>query len=102
MQIIRKLRRSDDCSGSLSCLNQNVAFTFCGVESIALVTTQALRVTGARGWKRTIPVGVPTPPPAGHGSNDVIVEFTDERRAVTFERYLKSGSGVAFSKRHLR
>jgi putative endonuclease len=33
---------------------------------------------------------------------DVIVEFTDERRAVTFERYLKSGSGVAFSKRHLR
>ena len=24
---------------------------------------------------------------------DVVVEFTDERRAVTFERYLKSGSG---------
>ena len=33
---------------------------------------------------------------------DVVVEFTDERRAVTFERYLKSGSGVAFAKRHLR
>ena len=33
---------------------------------------------------------------------DVVVEFTDERRAVTFERYLKSGCGVAFSKRHLR
>ena len=33
---------------------------------------------------------------------DVAIEFIDERRAVTFERYLKSGSGVAFAKRHLR
>ena len=33
---------------------------------------------------------------------DMIVEFADERRAVAFEKYLKSGSGVAFSKRHLR
>ena len=33
---------------------------------------------------------------------DVIVEFSDERRAVAFERYLKSGSGNAFAKRHLR
>jgi predicted GIY-YIG superfamily endonuclease len=33
---------------------------------------------------------------------DVIVEFADERRAVAFEKYLKSGSGVAFSRRHLR
>jgi putative endonuclease len=33
---------------------------------------------------------------------DVVVEFADERRAVAFERYLKSGSGVAFAKRHLR
>ena len=33
---------------------------------------------------------------------DVIVEFSDERRAVPFERYLKSGSGTAFAKRHLR
>ena len=33
---------------------------------------------------------------------DVIVQFTDERRAVAFERYLKSGSGGAFAKRHLR
>jgi putative endonuclease len=33
---------------------------------------------------------------------DVIVEFSDERRAVAFEQYLKSGSGVAFAKRHLR
>jgi putative endonuclease len=33
---------------------------------------------------------------------DVIVEFRDERRAVAFERYLKSGSGVAFAMRHLR
>jgi predicted GIY-YIG superfamily endonuclease len=35
-------------------------------------------------------------------SVDVVVEFTDERRAVAFERYLKSGSGVAFAQRHLR
>jgi len=33
---------------------------------------------------------------------DVIVEFADESRAIAFEKYLKSGSGLAFSKRHLR
>ena len=33
---------------------------------------------------------------------DVVVEFADERRAAAFERYLKSGSGVAFAQRHLR
>ena len=33
---------------------------------------------------------------------DLVVEFTDETRALRFERYLKSGSGVAFAKRHLR
>ena len=33
---------------------------------------------------------------------DVIIGFRDEARALTFERYLKSGSGVAFSQRHLR
>ena len=33
---------------------------------------------------------------------DVIVEFSDERRAIAFEKYLKSGSGNAFAKRHLR
>jgi putative endonuclease len=33
---------------------------------------------------------------------DVVVEFTDERRAIAFERYLKSGSGCAFAKRHFR
>jgi len=35
-------------------------------------------------------------------SLDVVVEFADERRGIAFERYLKSGSGVAFAKRHLR
>ena len=35
-------------------------------------------------------------------SIDVVIEFADERRAVAFERYLKSGSGVAFAHRHLR
>ena len=33
---------------------------------------------------------------------DLVVEFRDEDRAVAFERYLKSGSGVAFAQRHLR
>jgi putative endonuclease len=33
---------------------------------------------------------------------DVVVEFSNEQRAVKFERYLKSGSGNAFAKRHLR
>jgi putative endonuclease len=30
----------------------------------------------------------------------VAIEFTAEREAVAFERYLKSGSGRAFAKRH--
>ena len=33
---------------------------------------------------------------------DGVVAFRDEARALKFERYLKSGSGVAFAKRHLR
>jgi putative endonuclease len=33
---------------------------------------------------------------------DVVIEFPEELRAVAFERYLKSGSGVAFAQRHLR
>jgi putative endonuclease len=42
--------------------------------------------------------------PAKHRpwSVDVVIEFADERRAIALERYLKSGSGVAFAKRHLR
>jgi predicted GIY-YIG superfamily endonuclease len=38
----------------------------------------------------------------GPWSIDLMIEFTDERRAIAFERYLKSGSGVAFAQRHLR
>jgi putative endonuclease len=30
----------------------------------------------------------------------VTIELPDERRAIAFERYLKSGSGRAFAKRH--
>jgi predicted GIY-YIG superfamily endonuclease len=30
----------------------------------------------------------------------VAIEFAEERRAVAFENYLKSGSGRAFAKRH--
>lgn len=33
---------------------------------------------------------------------DVVIQFAYERRAVAFERYLKSGSGCAFAQRHLR
>lgn len=33
---------------------------------------------------------------------DAVIEFADEARAAKFERYLKSGSGGAFAKRHLR
>ena len=32
----------------------------------------------------------------------VAIEFAEEGRAVEFEQYLKSGSGVAFARRHLR
>ena len=31
-----------------------------------------------------------------------VIEFAEERRAIEFEKYLKSGSGVAFAKRHFR
>jgi putative endonuclease len=31
---------------------------------------------------------------------DVAIELPDEDRALAFERYLKSGSGRAFAKRH--
>jgi putative endonuclease len=30
----------------------------------------------------------------------VVLEFSDEKRAIRFERYLKSGSGRAFAQRH--
>ena len=30
----------------------------------------------------------------------VVIEFSDEKRAIRFERYLKSGSSRAFAKRH--
>lgn len=30
----------------------------------------------------------------------VVIGFSDEERAIRFERYLKSGSGRAFAKRH--
>ncbi|HEX7780846.1 MAG TPA: GIY-YIG nuclease family protein [Vicinamibacterales bacterium] len=33
---------------------------------------------------------------------DVVIEFSDEGRAVRFERYLKSGAGSAFAQRHFR
>ena len=33
---------------------------------------------------------------------DVVVTFADERRALAFERYLKSKSGGVFAQRHLR
>ena len=33
---------------------------------------------------------------------DVAVYFQDDKKAHAFERYLKTGSGRAFSKRHLR
>ena len=30
----------------------------------------------------------------------VVIEFPDEQRAILFERYLKSGSGRSFARRH--
>ena len=33
---------------------------------------------------------------------DVVIAFRDQPRALALERYLKSGSGVAFSKKLLR
>jgi hypothetical protein len=32
----------------------------------------------------------------------VVVAFASEKRALEFERYLKSGSGCAFAARHFR
>jgi hypothetical protein len=83
MQIVRKLRRSSDCSHPVSCLNQNVASTFCGVESIA--AAMCVHTADGRPWEL-----------------DLFVQFSDEPRALAFERNLKSGSGFAFAKRHFR
>jgi len=33
---------------------------------------------------------------------DLVIQFAKEARGLAFERYLKSGSGCAFAKRHLR
>ena len=33
---------------------------------------------------------------------DVVIEFPNEQRALAFEKYLKTGSGVAFAVRHFR
>jgi putative endonuclease len=33
---------------------------------------------------------------------DVVIEFANEKRAAAFEQYLKTGSGRAFAKEHLR
>jgi putative endonuclease len=33
---------------------------------------------------------------------DIVIEFSNESRAVAFEKYLKSGSGSAFAMRHFR
>lgn len=33
---------------------------------------------------------------------DAMVKFSDEARALKLEKYLKSGSGVEFARRHLR
>ena len=33
---------------------------------------------------------------------DIVVTFADETRAVKFEKYLKSGSGVEFARRHFK
>jgi putative endonuclease len=32
----------------------------------------------------------------------VMIEFSSEQRALAFERYLKTGSGREFSRRHFR
>ena len=46
--------------------------------------------------------GVPHTADGKPWSIDVIVELVDERRVVAFEKYLKSGSGCAFTQRHFR
>lgn len=61
-----------------------------------LTSNMAARLAGHNGG------GCTSTSKHGPWSVDVLIEFADERRAVAFERYLKSGSGVAFSKRHLR
>ena len=41
-----------------------------------------------------------TPFHTGRGRSYVSIEFPSEQKAVAFEKYLKSGSGRAFAKRH--
>jgi hypothetical protein len=40
--------------------------------------------------------------PEAFATRSGAVKFADEARAVAFEKYLKSGSGCEFARRHLR
>jgi predicted GIY-YIG superfamily endonuclease len=41
--------------------------------------------------------------PSGRPWQEVVsIHFSEEPKAIAFERYLKSGSGCAFAERHLR
>jgi ATP-dependent DNA helicase RecG len=60
-------------------------------QTVALI--EGIQKLGPKGWE---PVKYP------FVTLDVVIEFADERQALAFEQYLKSGSRVAFAQRHLR
>ena len=61
--------------------------------------TSASRAMSRGGWYGTTKAAACTAK-FRPGRTHVVVEFPDEAHAARFERYLKSGSGRAFAKRH--
>ena len=55
-----------------------------------------------RVYLSTTPAKSPTPRNFGRGGLRTYLAFSDQERAFAFEKYLKSGSGRAFAKKHLQ
>lgn len=93
---VRALQKSVDMSAAKTCVY--IARSLADRRRYYTgVTSDPLRRLAAHNANRS-----PHTSNRGPWELDVVIEFTDEARALAFERYLKSGSGVAFSKRHLR
>jgi len=59
-------------------------------------------MTCADGLLHIMPVSRHTRPNSNHGALSPYIAFSEEAKAIAFERYLKSASGRAFANKRLR
>jgi hypothetical protein len=85
---------------AVGCRKKSASSTCSRVSIPNPITTLASPTTSPPVSPTTTPAAALTPPDTGPGQLHVIVELSDERRALDFERYRKSGSGRAFARRH--